>query len=228
MTKISVKLVSWNEVVNWSWELADMIRRSGYKPNIVVALARGGYIPARLLCDLLDIENLVSAQSQHWTEAAKKEDKAIIKYPYKINLSGHKVLVVDDICDTGESLILAKDYIIKNWDPSEVNTATLQWISSVAKIKPDYYAMEVKKWIWFQYPWTRLEDTYEFINRIMNETYKETGKNTWGYDEIVNSFIEWYGVDVGERYYKKALYMLEEKGIIRYDHKRNEYLLRSE
>jgi len=86
MSRIPVKLVSWEDIVNWAWELANKIKRDGYRPDIIVALARGGYVPARLLCDFLDVENLVSIQSQHWTEAAKKEERAIIKYPYKIDI----------------------------------------------------------------------------------------------------------------------------------------------
>lgn len=225
MPRIPVKLVSWEDIVNWAWKLAEKIRKDGYRPDIIVALARGGYVPARLLCDLLDVENLVSIQSQHWTEAAKREERAIIKYPYKIDLRGHKVLIVDDICDTGESLILAKNYILENWNPDEVKIATLQWISPVAKIRPDYYTVEVKDWTWFQYPWTRLEDTYEFIKRMMIETYKELGRKEWSYEEIVKGFREWYGIDVGERYYRNALKILEEKGIIKYNTATNKYIL---
>ncbi len=225
MPRVPVKLVSWEDIVNWAWELANKIRKDGYRPDIIIALARGGYVPARLLCDFLDVENLISIQSQHWTEAAKKEERAIIKYPYKIDLSGHRVLVVDDICDTGESLILAKNYILENWNPVELKIATLQWISPVAKIKPDYYTIEVKDWTWFQYPWTRLEDTYEFLKRMMTETYKEIGKKEWSYEEIIKGFHEWYGIDVGERYYRDALRILEEKNIIKYDISRDKYIL---
>ncbi len=226
MSRIPVKLVTWDEIIEWSWSLADKIRESGYKPDVIVALARGGYVPARLLCDFLDIENLLSIQSQHWTEAAKREERAIIKYPYKIDLAGQKVLIVDDICDTGESLILARRFISENWNPGEIKIATLQWISSVAKLKPDYYTVEVKDWTWFQYPWTRLEDTYEFIKRMMNETYKETGKKEWSYQEIIEGFREWYGIDVGERYYRDALRILIEKGIITYNPVDKKYILK--
>jgi len=226
MPRIPVKLVSWEEIVDWSWELARKIRESGYKPDIVVAIARGGYVAARLICDFLDIENLVSLQSQHWTEAAKKEERAIIKFPYKINLKGMKALIVDDIADTGESLILAKKFVTENWNPDEVKIATLQWISPVSKIKPDYYTIEVKDWTWFQYPWTRLEDTYEFIKRMMEDVAKETGKKEWSYEEIVEKFKEWYGIDVGDRYYKDALRILEEKHVIEYDRVSRKYLFK--
>ncbi len=228
LPRIKVKLVSWEEIVDWAWNLARIIKESGYKPDVIVALARGGYVPGRLLCDFLDVENLLSIQSQHWTEAAKAEEKAIIKFPYVVDLSQYRVLVVDDIVDTGDTLRLARDYIAENWKPAELRTAALQWISPVAKFKPDYYYIEVKDWTWFQYPWTRLEDTYQFIKRMISETYKEKGKREWTYDEIVSAFKEWYGIDVGERYYKDALAILVEKGIIEYDEERRVYIFKAE
>jgi len=79
MSRIPVKLVSWEEIVDWAMHLADIIKRDGFKPDLIVAVARGGYVPARLLCDFLGVENLASIQSQHWTEAAKVEEKAINK-----------------------------------------------------------------------------------------------------------------------------------------------------
>ncbi|MEM1675401.1 MAG: phosphoribosyltransferase family protein, partial [Desulfurococcaceae archaeon] len=159
-----------------------------------------------------------------WTEAAKVEEKAIIKYAYTVDLSGQKALIVDDIVDTGDSLKLARDYIVEKWKPSVVKTAALQWISSVAKFKPDYYYIEVTDWTWFQYPWTRLEDTYQFIKRMVTEAYKEIGKIEWSYSEIINSFREWYDIDVGEIYYREALEILVNKGVLKYDRNRDKYI----
>ncbi|RLG73381.1 MAG: phosphoribosyltransferase [Thermoprotei archaeon] len=213
MVKVRTKLVSWDEIVSWSRELARKIKESGYKPDIVIAVARGGYVPARLLCDFLGIENLVSIQSQHWTEAAKMAEKAIIKFEYKLDLKGMKALLVDDIVDTGESLLLAKKFIEKEWKPDELKIAALQWISPVAKFKPDYYVVEVKEWTWFQYPWTRLEDVTQFLRRMLGEEGKT--KKEWTYDEIVEKFKEWYGIDVGEAYYRDAIECLIEEGFLK-------------
>jgi hypoxanthine phosphoribosyltransferase len=160
------------------------------------------------------VNNLTSIQSQHWTEAAKAEERAIIKYPYKIDLSGMKVLLVDDIVDTGESLLLAKNYILNNWGPSEVKVAVLQWISSAAKFKPDYYFIEVKEWIWFQYPWTRLEDTYQFFKKMLFEEGKY-GRKKWTYQELIKGFMEWFDLDVGEDYFRDAIRLLVSNGILR-------------
>lgn len=213
LVKVRTKLVSWDEIVSWSRELAKKIKESGYKPSIIIAVARGGYVPARLICDFLGIENLISIQSQHWTEAAKMAEKAIIKFRYKVDLKGMKALLVDDIVDTGESLLLAKEYIEKEWNPDELKIAALQWISPVAKFKPDYYVVEVKEWTWFQYPWTRLEDVTQFLRRMLKEESKV--KKEWTYEEIVEKFKEWYGIDVGETYYQDALECLIEEGFLR-------------
>lgn len=213
MPKVKTKLVSWEEIVSWARDLSKKIEESNYRPDVVVAIARGGFVPARLVCDFLMIENLISIQSQHWTEAAKAEEKAVIKYPYKLDLSNSKVLIVDDIVDTGDSVLLAKEFIRKNWNVSDVRVAVLQWISPVAKFKPDYYSIEVREWIWFQYPWTRLEDTYQFLKRILSEEGKY--KKSWTFQELVNKFREWYEIDVGEEYYRDAVEWLLKNKVLK-------------
>lgn len=214
MPKVPVKLVSWSEIVDWAYNLSKLIEDSKFDPDIIVAVARGGYVPARLLCDFLGVSDLLSVQSQHWVEAAKVTQKAILRHPYKIDANGKNILVVDDIVDTGETLKLAKEFIAESWNPKDVRTASLQWISSVAKYKPDYYLIEVKDWSWYQYPWTRLEDIMEFIERIFKED--ERAKKGLDYEELRKIFIEWYGIsdkDLGE-YWNLAFSKLISRKII--------------
>ncbi|MCS7112258.1 MAG: phosphoribosyltransferase [Ignisphaera sp.] len=215
MPRIPVKLVSWEEITEWSWGLAKVIEKSGYVPDVVIAIARGGYVPARLLCDFLGIENLLSIQSQHWTEAAKKGERAIIKFDYSVDLTEYRALLVDDIIDTGESVILAKEHISNSWRPKDLKIAALQWISSVAKIKPDFYYMEVKEWVWFQYPWTRLEDVTQFLKRIIESSYREEGRVSWTLEDLNKKFIEWYDIAVGGRYIAEAIEVLAKRGLLK-------------
>lgn len=212
MPKIPTKLVSWEEIVEWSRGLAGIIKRSGWRPDVIIAIARGGYVPARLLCDFLGIENLLSIQSQHWTEAAKAEERAILRFPYRVDLGGMRALLVDDIVDTGETMIVAEKHIRDNWSPSDLRTAALQWISPIAKMRPDYYYIEVKEWVWFQYPWTRLEDVTSFIKRIVDEEAK-SGKRSWTLGDILSSFREWYGIEVERFFYEEALENLVGRGV---------------
>ncbi len=215
MARVPVKLVSWSEIVEWSRGLAEAILSDGYKPDLVVAVSRGGFVPARLICDFLDVTDLLSVQSQHWVEAARAAEKAILRHPYRIDAGGMRVLVVDDIVDTGETLRLARDFVEREWEPKEVRTAALQWISTVAKYEPDYYYLEVREWTWFQYPWTRLEDTMQFIARVLREDERARGR--WvGEGELRVLFREWYGVDPGDLgfYWEMALDRLVKKGVL--------------
>jgi hypoxanthine phosphoribosyltransferase len=215
LVKVPVKIVSWDEIVDWTFGLSDIITRESWRPDVIVAVARGGYVPARLLADFLDVSNMLSVQSQHWTEAARAEEWAILKYPYTVDLEGGNVLVVDDIVDTGETLKLERDYVAEKWNPGEVKTAALQWISSVAKFKPDYYLIEVKDWTWFQYPWTRLEDLKDFIKRILRED--ERLKAGFSLEELEEVFVDWYGVKPSDFgfYWDMAIEELVKSGYMR-------------
>ncbi|OYT31420.1 MAG: phosphoribosyl transferase [Thermofilum sp. ex4484_79] len=219
LARVNTKLVSWEEVVEWAYELSKRIKESEWRPDIVIAISRGGYVPARMLCDFLDIHDLVSIQILHWGKAAEITAEAHVKYPLNIDLSGKKALLVDDICDTGDSIIVAKEYIVKNCKPAEIKTAVMQWISSVAKIKPEYYVDEVKDWVWYQYPWTRAEDTTNFFEKILNEHRKES-KLEWTFEELINEFKEWYGIDVGKKYYDLAISRLSERKMIKIEDNR--------
>ncbi|BDR91160.1 phosphoribosyltransferase [Vulcanisaeta souniana] len=216
MVKVPIKLVSWDEITEWARVLSMKIRDSGWLPDVVVAIARGGYAPARLICDYLGITDLISIQVVHWPSTAQVTEKAYIKYPLSVDLGGKRVLVIDDIVDTGDSIQLAREYIERNNRNVEVRTAALQWISTVAKFKPDYWAIEVRDWVWFVYPWNVTEDMTNFIKRILLEEYKG-GKREWTLNEIVNRMVEWYGDEVLKvkvTYIDLALRSLEKQGVI--------------
>lgn len=214
MPKVPVKVVSFDEIVEWSRLLAEKIRGSGWSPDVIVAIARGGYVPARLLCDWLGVTDLVSIQVVHWPAAAQVAEKAYVKYPVNVDLSGKRVLIVDDIVDTGDSVELAKRSIEGCCRPAEVKTAALQLITSVAKFVPDFYAVEVKEWAWFAYPWNAVEDAVGFIMKIV----RETGKTEWCLDEMLQAHLEWYGREYVEKRFGHILYaldMLASRGAIR-------------
>ncbi len=218
MVKVPIRLVSWDEIAEWARVLSMKIKDSGWLPDIVVAIARGGYAPARLVCDYLGITDLISLQVVHWPSTAQVAEKAYIKYPpLSVDLSGKKVLVIDDIVDTGgDSIQLAKEHIERNNKNVEVRTAALQWISTVAKFKPDYWAIEVRDWTWFVYPWNITEDTTNFIRRVLTEESKG-GKREWTLNEIISRMVDWYGdeiLKVKVTYIDLALRNLEKQGII--------------
>jgi len=211
LPKVKCKKVSWKAVENWSRIVCDKIYNSGWIPNTIVAISRGGYVPARLICDRLLVGELVSLQISHWPSAAQMAKEAGVRTPLNCDMRGKKALVVDDISDTGDSIVIAKDHILTNCKPKEIRVATLQWISESSKITPDFYAEEVKGWWWYQYPWTRLEDIIDFIKRIINDN-RDIDK--WTINEITNKFPEWYGVTFDKWFYAKAVEALVRNGYL--------------
>ena len=186
MPKIPVKVVTWDEVVEWSTRLAEIIKEDKYQPDVIIAIARGGLVPARIVADVLGVMDVLSIKVEHWVETASHTPQAKVKYAYRLDLSGKKTLIVDDITDTGDSVELAKKYVSENFSPAVIKTATMQYIKPVAKVKPDYVASIVEDWTWFMYPWNYWEDEINLVRKLMNEGVKT--------EELEKKFLESYGV----------------------------------
>jgi len=164
--KFECEIMSWDQFYKLAKEAGEKIKASGYTPDIIVGLARGGWCLARVLCDLLGVKDLVSLKVEHWGITATPDGKAKLKYPFNIDLSGKRVLVVDDITDTGESMRISVEYV-KTLNPLEVKTVTLRHIEG-SKFKPDYYAEEIT-WRWVIFPWNFTEDLCNLIERIQGK-----------------------------------------------------------
>jgi hypothetical protein len=79
---------------------AKAIKSSGYRPDLVIAVGRGGYVPASV-CDFMLHSQLTSIKIEHWGIAARKQDTAEVRSPLSVNVVGLKVLIIDDVTDTG-------------------------------------------------------------------------------------------------------------------------------
>ncbi|MEM3831847.1 MAG: phosphoribosyltransferase [Sulfolobales archaeon] len=217
--RLRIRLISWEEIVSWVFKLADLIRSSGWTPTTIVAIARGGYVPARLLCDFLGVGELLSIQVVHWIEADRR-DNARIRFRHSIldDMGGRRVLLVDDIVDTGLSMILAREYVEREWKPREIKTAAITIVTSMARIKPDYYVEELKEreWDWYIYPWKRVEDLTSLIMRMLREKPDLSGRIV-SFNDLNDLFMEWYGLHPSSLgiYWSEALRRLEASGVLR-------------
>ena len=155
------ELISWNKFWRLSRNLSFKVKESGFKPDVIVAIGRGGWIPARVLSDFLNIFNLASIKIEHYYKGARMQKEAIIKHPLNVDIKGMNVLVVDDVSDTGDTLMLAYDHI-KAFSPSKVKFAVLQH-KQVSSFIPHYYATKIVKWRWIIYPWAIVEDVSDFV-----------------------------------------------------------------
>jgi hypoxanthine phosphoribosyltransferase len=160
-----VELVNWELATDLSHWLADVIKASGYQPDYVVAIGRGGFVPSRIVCDSLLITNLTSIRIEHWGTAETRFDTARIRFPLSIDVAGASLLVIDDVTDTGETLTTAIEYL-SGKDPGEIRSGVLHHKSSSSFV-PDYYAEKIMTWRWIIYPWALHEDLVGFAEKLL-------------------------------------------------------------
>jgi len=198
--------MSWDESFRLSAVLAAKISKS-YKPDIIIGIARGGWVPARNLCDLLDVHDLASIKIEHWGKAAMPTGKAVIKYGIEADIAGKNVLVVDDITDTGESVKAALAYIKKK-NPKSLKSATLMHVSGCPVI-PDFYAETVKGWKWIIFPWNVMEDVERFTRELLSSNRPLSSS------EISSGFLRFYNLSLSPADTAKALQEIARRGVIR-------------
>ncbi len=165
--KFRCEALSWPRVLRDAKRLAWAVKDSGYFPDIVIGIGRGGYVPARVLCDYLLIHDLAAFKAEHWGTAVMRRKKAVITFPLCANIRDKRVLLVDDITDTGETLRVSLGYL-KRFRPREVRTAVLRH-KTCSSVVPDYFVAKIIKWKWIIFPWHLWEDITDFIERLQAE-----------------------------------------------------------
>ncbi|AKB80768.1 Xanthine-guanine phosphoribosyltransferase [Methanosarcina barkeri 3] len=197
------ELISFNEVLKLSKILARKIKASGYIPDLIVAVGRGGYVPGRLVSDFLLFSDLTSMKIEHYTRAADTLEETRIKFPIPENISGKKILIIDDVTDTGETLKLAADYVL-SLNTTDVRTAVLQH-KTCSAFTPDFYAQKILKWRWIIYPWARYEDLAGFAEKILQNRPLDL-------PQIIAEFKHRYELDLKEFELLEILGDLTERG----------------
>lgn len=161
---IPCELVTWSRFHALARRLARQVRDSGYRPDIIVAIGRGGYMPARILSDLLGLMDLATFKIEHYT-GPRISKAPVIRYPLTADVSGKRVLLVDDVSDSGDTFNVAIDHVRSRGEPVELRTAVLHH-KTVSRYRPDYFATRVAKWRWIIYPWAVAEDISSIIRAM--------------------------------------------------------------
>lgn len=146
---VEFKYLTWDNVMDLTIKVSELIVNDGYKPDIVIGIARGGVIIAKIIEDLLGVGNMSSIEIKLYKGIDKRGEEAVITQPLPTNIKGLRVLLIDDISDTGATLLTAYNYL-RNQGALSIKTATLI-VKPWTKFKPNYYADETTAWVIF--PW---------------------------------------------------------------------------
>jgi hypoxanthine phosphoribosyltransferase len=168
-TEAEFEVATWNQIYAMLLSQAEKIRQSGFKPDVIVGITRGGWIPARVLSDLLEIPDLAVVRVEFYLGVAETRNAPVLTQRVSAGVEGKKALLVDDVADTGKSLQLAKEHILQQ-GATEVRIATV-YRKPFSIIKPDYYEKETRRWVVF--PW----ETKETIRKIVEKHRDKTAVN---------------------------------------------------
>lgn len=162
---LEFEVADWDSIYNMLLNLAEKIKKTGFKPDVIVGVSRGGWAPARVLSDLLENPNLANVKAEFYLGVAETKGEPTLTQPVSTMVAGKKVLVVDEIADTGKSLKLVKEHVIEQ-GAAEVRVATV-YFKPWSIIKPDYYEKETKRWVVF--PWEIKETVRKIIKKCKKE-----------------------------------------------------------
>ncbi len=143
-------------------KLATRVRRSGYHPDVIVGVSRGGWPPARIMSDLLENQNLANMKVVFYRDIGLRNKRPVITQPVTSRVKGKRVLVVDDVSDTGHSLRVVYRHLIER-GASKVKVCTL-YLKPGSVFIPQFYVKKTTKWVIF--PWERLESILLLSRRL--------------------------------------------------------------
>ena len=132
-------------------ELAQTIKNSGYEPDIVLSIARGGLLIGGALGYALGVKNTFTMSIEFYTGVNERLALPVVlpPVPNKVDLTGLKVLVADDVADTGATLKLVRDFCAGY--VAEVRSAVL-YEKPHSVENPDYAWRHTDRWI--EFPWS--------------------------------------------------------------------------
>lgn len=132
-------------------ELAQTIWDDGFRPDAIVAIARGGLTLAGALGYALDVKMLGSLNVEFYTGVEERLDEPVLLPPTldRAALEGRRVLLVDDVSDSGRTLALVLQLLRAGG--GEVRTVCLYSKPGTVQ-QPDYVWRTTDRWIMF--PWS--------------------------------------------------------------------------
>lgn len=143
--------MSWELFGQATRELAASIHADGFAPDVVVAIARGGLTVAGALAYALDVKNCGAMNVEFYVGVDERLDVPVVIPPTLdlVDVAGLRVLVADDVADTGYTLKLVREVLAQH--VAEARTAVL-YRKPGSVVDPSYCWRNTDRWI--DFPWS--------------------------------------------------------------------------
>src|SRR3954451_14575674 len=145
------EIMTWDELGEAARDLAQAVVDSGYTPDIVLAIARGGLLPGGAVGYALGVKNSCAMSVEFYTDVDQRLEVPLIlpPAPELVDLGHARMLIVDDVADTGRTLEVVQEFCAGK--VAEVRTAVL-YEKPQSLVKCDYVWRRTDSWI--DFPWS--------------------------------------------------------------------------
>ena len=143
--------LSWSEFGEASLTVAQAVVDSGYRPDMILAIARGGLLIAGALGYALGVKNLYTMNVEYYTGVDQRHEVPMILPPTPdlVDVEAAKVLIADDVADTGHTLALVKQFCLGK--VAEVRCGVL-YEKPRSVVQCEYVWKKTDLWI--EFPWS--------------------------------------------------------------------------
>ncbi len=159
----------WNQIYSMLLKQTERICKSRFRPDVIVGVSRGGWVPARVLSDLLENANLANVKAECYVGIGEEGGNPKLTQCLSADITGKKVLIVDEVADSGKSLGLVTDHGLEQ-GAHEIKTATL-YFKPCCTFKPDFFEEETECWIVF--PW-EIKETIRAVYEANKSSQSKT------------------------------------------------------
>jgi uncharacterized protein len=148
---VTREVMTWDELGVGARELAEAVHADGWIPDLVLGISRGGLLLAGAIAYALGVKNTATISVEFYTGIDERLEMPMLLPPVPdfVDLSKERVLVADDVADTGATLELVRDFCAER--VGETRVAVL-YEKSRSTIASDYVWRRTDEWITF--PWS--------------------------------------------------------------------------
>jgi len=142
---------AWEDILDHTRRLLGKLEGRDY--DALLAVTRGGMVPGALLAEALDIRNVLTAAVMLYDDTKRAhEEPHFLQFPVDALILDKRVLVVDDVWDSGRTAVAVRERVRAAGGIPEVAVLHFKPKNNVFPgDAPDHYALATEDWI--VYPW---------------------------------------------------------------------------
>lgn len=145
------EVLTWTDFGPAARSLAEQVAADDYRPDVILSIARGGLLLAGAISYALDVKNIHVINVKFYTDVNERLDVPIIlpPAPSTVDITGLKVLIVDDVADTGMTLQLVREFCAAHVAESRI---AVIYEKPRSLVQCEYVWRRTELWI--NFPWS--------------------------------------------------------------------------